>query len=279
MSKLRNELLQEMQYRNYSPRTIGSYLSCLSKLSIHFDQCPSKISIDQIKSYLHYYVSKKKASTSFVNQTISVLKLLHVSILKREWDPMTIARPRREKRLPVVLSREEISQMLAATYNLKHRSILMLAYSSGLRIGEVINLKLQDIDSNRMQVRISMGKGKKDRYTILSGSTLKLLRQYYTYYQPRHWLFEGPMFKQYSTSSIQKIFKRSCKKINLNKAVYFHCLRHSFATHLLEQGVSIQILQHLLGHSNPKTTCVYLHVQQYSLDKVTSPLDYQIVKD
>ena len=155
----------------------------------------------------------------------------------------------------------------------------MLAYSSGLRIGEIINLKLQDIDSNRMQVRISRGKGKKDRYTILSGSTLALLRRYYSYYRPRYWLFEGPMFKQYSTSSIQKIFKRSCKKIKLNKAVYFHCLRHSFATHLLEQGVNIQILQHLLGHSNPKTTCVYLHVQQYSLDKVTSPLDYQITKD
>lgn len=279
MSKLRNQLLQEMQFRNYSPRTIECYLSCLSKMSRHFGQCPGKISIDQVKSYLHYYVTKKKASTSFVNQTISVVKLLHVSILKREWHPMTIIRPRREKRLPVVLSREEISQILSATNNLKHRSILMLAYSSGLRIGEVINLKLQDIDSNRMQVRISRGKGKKDRYTILSGSTLKLLRQYYTYYRPRHWLFEGVMFKQYSRSSIQKIFQRSCKKINLNKDVYFHCLRHSFATHLLEQGVSIQILQHLLGHSNPRTTCVYLHVQQYSLDKVTSPLDYQIAKD
>lgn len=279
MSKLRNQLLQEMQYRNYSPRTIESYLSCLTKLSKHFDQCPGKISIDQVKSYLHYYVTQKQASVSFVNQTISIVKLLHVSILKREWDSLTIVRPRREKRLPVVLSREEISQVLSATDNLKHRSILMLAYSSGLRIGEVINLKLHDIDSSRMQVRIIKGKGKKDRYTILSESTLALLRQYYANYRPKIWLFEGPKFKQYSSSSIQKIFKRSCKKINLNKSVYFHCLRHSFATHLLEQGVNIQILQHLLGHSNPKTTCVYLHVQQYSLDKVTSPLDYQIAKD
>lgn len=279
MSKLRNQLLQEMQFRNYSPRTIESYLSCLSKLSRHYGQCPSKISIDQVKSYLHYYVTSKQASVSFVNQTISVVKLLYVSILKRDWDPMTIARPRREKRLPVVLSKEEINRVLEATINLKHRCILMLAYSSGLRIGEIINLKVHDIDSSRMQVRVCRGKGKKDRYTILSGSTLALLRRYYTYYRPRYWLIEGPTFKQYSTTSIQKIFKKSCEKINLNKDVYFHCLRHSFATHLLEQGVSIQILQHLLGHSNPRTTCVYLHVQQYSLDKVTSPLDYQITKD
>src|SRR4030042_3274639 len=130
-----------------------------------------------------------------------------------------------------------------------------------------------------MQVRISKGKGKKDRCTILSVSTLALLRRYYSCYRPRHWLFEGPMCKPYSRSSIQKIFVQTCKKAKLKKAVYFHCLRHSFATHLLEQGVNIQILQHLLGHSSPRTTCIYLHVQQYSLDKLISPMDYPNTTD
>jgi len=278
MNNFRNELLQEMQYRNYSPRTIKTYLSCYNKLSEYYGECPGNVSIEKVKSYLQYCVTKKDYSVSTVNQTISVVKILHEGILQRKWDPLILSRPRREKRLPVVLSREEIQKILEVTVNIKHKSILMLTYSSGLRIGEVINLKITDIDSNRMQVRITRGKGNKDRYTILAASTLAVLRHYYSCYKPKFWLFEGYMCKQYSRSSIQKIFKRSCKKAQLKKDVYFHCLRHSFATHMLEQGVSIQVLQHLLGHSSPRTTCLYLHVQQYSLDKVTSPIDYPIEK-
>lgn len=278
MNSLRTRYLQEMQRRNYSPRTIKTYVSCLKSLSIYYNQSPDTISINQVKEYLHHIIVKNQASTSLVNQTISAVKILHQGVLGLEWNTIKLIRPRREKRLPIILSRQEISQILEVTTNIKHKSILTLAYSSGLRMSELLNLKIQDIDSNRMQIRVCLGKGKKDRHTVLSKTTLDLLRKYYKLYRPKHWLFEGfspNKYKQYSSTSVQKILKKACKKAGITKHIYLHCLRHSFATHLLEQGVSIQIIQHLLGHSNPKTTCIYLHVQQYSLDKIQSPLDYK----
>jgi len=278
MNTLRSKYLQEMQIRNYSPRTIRTYVSCLKSLSLFYGQPPDTISIDQIKEYLHHLIVNNHASTSLINQTISAVKVLHQGVLDLEWNSLKLKRPRREKRLPIVLSRNEINNLLTVTTNLKHKAILTIAYSAGLRMSELLNLKIQDIDSNRMQIRVCLGKGKKDRYTILSKTTLDLLRKYYKSYRPKDWLFEGfshNEYKQYSSTSVQKILKKACKKAKITKHIYLHCLRHSFATHLLEQGVSIQIIQQILGHSNARTTCIYLHVQQYSLANIQSPLDYK----
>ena len=264
-----------MQRRNYSPRTITTYTSCVARLSKHYNLSPDKISLDQIKAYLHHLIIHDGCSISLVNQTINGVKLLHKDVLGLKWDPVSIIRPKREKRLPVVLSPQEVKAIVNAPANLKHRAILFLGYSAGLRISEVINLQIDHIDSQRMQIRVVGGKGRKDRNTLLSSSTLVLLREYYKCYKPQHWLFngQGPALCQYSTRSIGAFLKRIRIKVGLNKAVTFHTLRHCFATHLLEQGTSLQIIKYLLGHAYISTTGVYLHVQQYSLDKVVSPMD------
>lgn len=275
MKTLREKMLHEMQRRNYSPRTIETYISSIVSLSKHYNKSPDKISLDQVKSYLHHSIMIKGYSTALVNQTISAVKILHKDILKKRWDSLSIIRPKREKRLPVVLSPKEVKAIVNAPVNIKHRAILSLGYSAGLRISEVINLKVEHIDSQRMQIRVVGGKGRKDRNTLLSTSTLELLRGYYKCYHPKHWLIEGHSYGlgQYSTSSIRQVLKRAQIKAGIDKAVTYHTLRHCFATHLLEQGTSLQIIKYLLGHASISTTGVYLHVQQYSLDKVVSPMD------
>lgn len=273
MKTLRERMLQEMQFQNYSPRTIATYLSCISRLSKHYNQSPEKIGIDAVKSFLHHSIMGG-CSVSFVNQTISAVKLLHEGVLKKKWEPLSIKRPKREKKLPIILSQSEVKSIVEALANIKHRSILILGYSAGLRISEVTNLKVNHIDSKRMQIRVVGAKGKKDRYTILSKSALNLLREYYKVYQPKDWLFTGlNPAKKYSTTSIQRILVKAALKSGVNKKVSYHTLRHCFATHLLEQGTNVQIIQYLLGHSHMSTTSRYLHVQQYRLDQVVSPLD------
>lgn len=275
MKKLREKMLQEMQLRNYSPRTIEVYVGCISSLSKYYNQSPDKISLDQVKSYLHYFITAKQYSVSFVNQTISAVKILHQDVLNKQWDTLSIKRPKREKRLPVILSKQEAKSIVSAPVNLKHQVILTLGYSAGLRISEVVNLKVEHIDSERMQIRVVGAKGKKDRNTILSKAALELLRFYYKLYRPKLWLFEGagPGINQYSVSSIRKVLERARIKAEVNKAVTYHTLRHCFATHLLEQGTSLQIIQYLLGHNHIRTTSIYLHVQHYSLDQLVSPID------
>lgn len=268
-----------MQRRNYSPRTIKTYISSIANLSKHYNQSPDKISLDQVKSYLHHSMVSKGYSTALVNQTISAFKILHKDILERTWNSISIIRPKKEKRLPVVLSQQEVKALVNTPINLKHRAILTLGYSAGLRISEIIKLKINDIDSQRMQIRIVEAKGKKDRYTLLSRTALELLRDYFLRYRPKQWLFEGQSKGQYSTESIRAVLKRAQIKAGINKAVTYHTLRHSFATHLLEQGTSLQIIKRLLGHANISTTNTYLHVQQYCLDKVVSPLDVELIDD
>jgi site-specific recombinase XerD len=193
--------------------------------------------------------------------------------LKREWNPLDIPRPRREKKLPIVLSREEVSAIINVTTNLKHRALLMLTYSAGLRLSEVKNLKIGDIDSQRMQVRVVQAKGSKDRYAVLSPVALNMLRNYWKRYRPDVWLFETQPGRALADKTVQHAFKNALHKSGVKKDVGIHSLRHSFATHLMEQGVSLPVIQQLLGHKSLRTTSVYLHVQQYSLDTIKSPLD------
>jgi integrase/recombinase XerD len=273
MKTLREQMTQQMQLKGYSEKTTKTYVLCISLLSRYYNLSPDLISIDQVRDYIQYCLVERKLSKAWLNQTISALKILYIQVLKREWNIIDIPRPRRERRLPVVFSREEVERILKSPRNVKHRAFLMLTYSSGLRISEVCNLKISDIDSSRMLIRVIQAKGHKDRYTVLSPIVLKSLRIYWELYKPKIWLFEGHDHSKIAISTARAIFQKALSKSGVTKKVGIHTLRHSFATHLLEQGVSLPIIQQLLGHKSLRTTSGYLHVQQYSINAVRSPLD------
>jgi integrase/recombinase XerD len=267
-------MYQEMQIRNYSPRSIENYISQVASVSCHFGKSPDQVSIAELKEYLFYKVDTKNLSASSVNQTISAFKILFRDVLGRDWDPVKIKRPRRPKPLPVVFSKEEMSLLLDRIINRKHYCLVALTYGSGLRLGEVTGLKFGDIDSDRMQLRVRAGKGNKDRYTLLSMDLLEKLREYYRYYRPKTYLFEGRAAgKAYSKKSVQDLFKKILLESGIKKEATFHTLRHTFATHLLEQGTNIRVIQELLGHRSLRTTSVYLHVTNFDPSKIKSPLD------
>lgn len=274
-SQLIEQLVYEMQLRNYSPRTIITYENVMSKLEKVSGCSLDKITLTKFKDYLHRLIIAEGISVSLVNQYLSAFKILQVDVLKRDWELFKIKRPRREKKLPVVLSVEEVERLISATSNLKHKAILMLAYSSGMRRQEVQKIKPSAIDSARMQVHVVQGKGKKDRYTILSAKALESLRTYYKAERPLTFLFE-PMGKKGSLMSDQTmahIVKNNARKAGIKKNISFHTLRHSFATHLLEQGVNLRLIQEFMGHVSLKTTAGYLHLVHIDASSVVSPLD------
>lgn len=265
--------MREMLTRNYSQRSITTYVRMLHCLEEYFNSSVDEISIEQVKDFLQYSIEKKKVSVSFVNQVISAVKLLQHDILGKSWETIRIRRPRMDKQLPVVLSKEEVKSMIEITRNLKHRTLLAVTYSAGLRISEVIGLKPSDIDSDRKQIRV-LGKGNKYRYTLLSENTLEMLRTYWRAYRPVRYLFEGQIKGQpFSRTSINKVFRQTCKRAGIKKEATVHSLRHSFATHLLESGVNLKIIQGLLGHSSLRTTSIYLHVTRFDPASVKSPFD------
>lgn len=267
-------MLQEMQIRNYSQSSIRNYIHCLSRLSLYYKCSPDVLSLDQVKSYLHYCITEKQESTSTLNQIISAVRIFFVDVLHRPWEPVKLKRPRREKKLPVIFSKEEITAFFAGIKNLKHKAIFITAYSSGLRLSEVRMLKPSNIDSDRMQICIRNGKGRKDRFTILSKKTLEVLRVYYKKYRPMNYLFEGHIAGEaISIRTIQKVFTGAVVKAGITKAISFHSLRHSFATHLLEQGTNLRMIQQLLGHNSLRTTSVYLHLSCFDPKEVSSPFD------
>jgi integrase/recombinase XerD len=267
-------MLQEMQTRNYSERTILCYLLCIKRLSLYFNCSPDRLSIDQVKDYLHHCVTHLHFSAVTVNQTISAVKIFFADVLHREWEPLKIKRPRKEKKLPAIFSKQEVALLLNHVKNIKHKSIFITAYSAGLRINEVRLLRPEDIDSDRMQIRVDNGKGKKARLTLLSPNTLTQLREYYKKYRPIKYLFEGYIpGAPISLRTIQKVFFDCVKRSGITKPVTFHSLRHSFATHLLEQGANLRLIQQLLGHHSLKTTSVYLHLSCFDPKQIISPFD------
>jgi integrase/recombinase XerD len=278
MTTLREKFIQQMLLKGYSQRTIRTYVSLLASFSKSYHCSPELVSIDQIRDYLQQNITEGGRSKSWVNQLISAIKFLYCDVLKREWSPLDIPRPMRDKKLPVVLSRGEVQKIITAHKNIKHKAILMVTYSAGLRLSEVCHLKISDIDSSRMLIRINHSKGNKDRYTLLSPVTLNMLRIYYKKYRPATWLFEGSLRgTAVSVTTVTKVFKNAMIKSEINRQVGIHSLRHSFATHLLEQGVALPVIQQMLGHKSLKTTSGYLHVQQYTIQGVKSPVDSLIV--
>jgi site-specific recombinase XerD len=232
-----------------------------------------KIDEKLIIAFLRYLVMERKVSESYQNQSINAIKFYYERVPGGNRKVYLIERPRHEKKLPTVLSVEEISKAIQSVKNIKHKAIIMVIYSGGLRISEAINLKFKDIDTKRMQIFIRDAKGRKDRYTLLSKKAIPVLREYYKEYNPKEWLFEGSVGQQYSESSIGAIVKKAFHDAGIKKKASTHTLRHCFATHLLENGTDIRYIQTLLGHESSKTTEVYTHVTTKGFDQIVNPLD------
>ena len=274
MGKLRDQMLVDLQLSGIKPRTQKNYLREVENLAKYFNRSPEELGETELKEYLLYLINKRHLSEGTFRFYVAGLKFFYRTTLKRDWPVEKIKCPRSKRKLPVVLVLSEVNAIFSVTKNLKHKVILMITYSSGLRASETARLKLTDIDSKRMTVKVNDGKGGKDRYSILSKTTLEHLRQYWKKYRPTEWLFEGQKKDEHITvHSIQLMFYAARKRAGITKPASVHTLRHSFATHLIEAGTSLHHVQLLLGHRSPTTTTVYLHVSRLNLSQVISPLD------
>lgn len=266
--------IDKLKQKRYSENTIKTYTTYFEDYINYFSGNElSEIDSDTINKYILELIENKHISSSQQNQRINAIKFYYEKVLGRDKQYYAIARPNKQFLLPDVLSKVEIKSIFDSATNLKHKCILEIIYSAGLRRGEVLQLKPKDIDSKRMRIKIRGGKGKKDRYTLLSAAVLKNLRDYFKAYKPKQWLFEGQNESQYSATSLVKVLKKYALKAGIKKRVHIHMLRHSFATHLLEQGTNLRIIQELLGHEDIKTTEIYTHISSLEIDKVTNPID------
>jgi integrase/recombinase XerD len=274
MGALYDQMKMDLELKNFSPKTITCYLTCMVNFVRHYGRSPVEMGDEEIRKYLHYLIHEKKVSQSFINQAYSALKFFYEVSLGRPWNANRIPRSKIRKKLPVVLSMHEVQSLLSSVANLKHQAILTTIYSAGLRLAEATHLKVSDIDSERMTILVRQGKGNKDRYTVLGQRNLDLLRRYYKTYRPVQWLFPSKDPAQpLSGSSVQRVFKKALHRAGIRKKASVHTLRHSFATHLLESGTDLYHIQRLLGHTTAKTTSVYLHITGKDLAKVKSPID------
>lgn len=261
--------------KKYGDRTIEVYIQ-LIKLFLGYINPKTICTINNtdVQNFTHDVLFKRSYSSSYFRQMMGALKIFFNNINGTQIDPDIFIRPRKEKTLPIVLSWDEIMRIITSIDNLKHKTIITFLYAAGLRISELINLKLADIDVSRMLIRVEQSKGKKDRYVSLSDNLVRLLTKYYKEYAPKRYVFNGPVEgSPYSDSSIREILKQACKKAHIKKDVSPHTLRHSYATHLIENGVNLRYVQEMLGHSKPETTMIYTHVTSDSLRKIKSPLD------
>ncbi|WP_121666890.1 site-specific tyrosine recombinase/integron integrase [Mesonia aquimarina] len=266
------EYVRYLRGKRYSEQTVRTYYSFILRFLRFKSKENGNLSKRDYELFLEY-ITRQNYSISSHRQCVSALK--HFSSLYKPKDTIdfTHLRPKKSKQLPIVLSRREIISILQHTRNIKHRLILGLLYSSGLRIGELLSLRTRDIDVDRKQIFVYRGKGRKDRFAILSDGILPLLSNYIATYQPNFYLVEGQNEKRYSAESVRAFLKTSCKRAGINKKVTPHTLRHSFATHMLEDGIDIRYIQELLGHSRPETTMIYTHISRQDLLQIKSPLD------
>ena len=274
MDKILARVKENCELRNLSENTQRSYTRVVRKFSEYFNASPEKLGTEEIREYLLHLKRDKKQAIQTLSGAYSALKFLYNTVLERPWELSPVPRVKLEQKLPVVFSVEEITQLFSVIENIKHKAILTLVYSAGLRASEAVQLRINDIDSKRMQIRIENSKGAKDRYTILSEKTLLILREYWKINRPQYWLFPGRYRDKHITyKGVSLIFNKYKKQAGITKPATVHSLRHSFATHLLENGTDIYHIQLLLGHRTPKSTTVYLHVRRVDLQKISSPFD------
>ncbi len=269
-----NDFVQLLTLKRFSPQSVKTYANAINQFINAFPERDLReISQQEIEQFINDQVTVKKISTSYQKQLVAAIKLLYHDLFRQRLDLNYLYPQRIEFKIPVVLTKDEVKAILDATENLKHRAMLSGLYSGGLRVSEIVNLKVADIDSERMIVSIRGGKGKKDREVMLSEKFLLLLREYYSAYKPQHWLFEGQGGRQYSPRSVQMVFKAALKKSGIKKEATVHTLRHSFATHLLENGTDIRFIQNFLGHRSIRTTQIYTHITNANKANIKSPLD------
>ena len=260
MSSLRQRMIQDLQIRNYSPRTIDIYTRAVARFAEHFGKSPRHLGAEHVRTYQAHLV-ETKASWARFNQTCCALRFFYRVSLGREGMVDQIPFPKTERRLPVVLSAAELGRFFQSVSCLKHRTVLMTMYGAGLRISEALNLRLEDIDSERGVVRVRRGKGRKDRYAPLSPALLEVLRGYWKAYRPSGYLFPGAREdRPLDPSAVQRSCVRARLEAGLAKPVTTHTMRHCFATHSLEAGTDLRTIQHILGHGSLNTTAIYLHV-------------------
>ena len=266
--------LDKLTVLRYSNNTIKTYKDCFCEfINYYSTKDINEVTQEEIQAYLLYLVEERQVSTSYQNQAINAIKFYYEKVLRGPRRIYYIERPRKEKLLPSVLSEAEVKKIIESISNLKHKCLIMTCYSAGLRISEALNLKPTDIDSKRMMIHIRGGKGKKDRITLLSVRLLEILREYFKLYKPGEYLFTGQMGGPYSERSAQLVLKEAARKAGITRHVTLHTLRHSFATHLLENGTDLRYIQSLLGHSSPKTTQIYTHITTKGFDQIKNPLD------
>jgi integrase/recombinase XerD len=274
MTPLRRRMIEDLTLRNRAPRTIQAYTECVAEFARYFHASPEHLGPEHVRSYLLHLVQERQVSWSSYNQARCALQFLYRVTLGQDWVVEEVACPKVPKRLPVVLSPDEMARFLKAVDNPKHRALLMTAYAAGLRLSEVAKLRVEDIDSARMVIHVRQAKGHKDRDVMLSPRLLAILRQYWTIDRPRPYLFPGAKPDQaISPRTVQMVCKRALAASGLSKRVNMHALRHSFASHLLEAGTDLRTIQILLGHRSFSTTARYLHVATAALRSTRSPFD------
>lgn len=274
MTELRLRMSQDLKIRNYSPATIQQYLTAVAAFARHFGRSPDLLGPEEVRTYQVHLVEERKLSATVLRQSVCALRFLYRHTLRAPFPIEYIPYPRMAKKLPVVLSREEVARLLAETVNVKHEALLATTYAVGLRVSEVAKLKIVDIDSDRGMIHIRCGKGLKDRYVPLSPVLLEKLRTYWKHYRPQDWLFPGQdRSRPISPLTIAAVMRQACQRAGIRKNATTHSLRHSCATHWLENGVDVRVIQKLLGHAKLESTTIYTHVATTTLQGVQSPLD------
>jgi integrase/recombinase XerD len=274
MTPLRQRMIDDLHLRNYSRKTVDAYVRSVAQFSQHFRKSPEHLGPEHIREYQIFLVNTRKASWPLFNVAVCALRFFYKVTLNQPWIVEHIPYPKQEKKLPVILSPVELATLLQAVPDLKHRTVLMTMYGSGVRVSEALALRVDDIDSRRMLIRVEQGKGRRDRYTILPPTLLESLRRYWKISRSRPWLFPGRTPQRPLTqSAVQREVRRASKKAGLRKTVTTHTMRHCFATHLLEAGVDLRTIQVLLGHRSLNTSAVYLHIAAGAVRSDGKPID------
>ncbi len=274
MSQLRQDMINAMQLRNFSENTQKSYITVIKQFASYYKRSPANITEQEAQNYILYLVKEKKLSWSSCNVVVSGIRFFYKTILKKNQDNFYLPFAKKEQHLPDILTRDEIKTLLSVTKNHKHHAIFMIAYSAGLRVSEIVHLTIKDIDSQANVICVKQGKGKKDRYVPLSPILLAELRQYWKRYKPSHWLFPGcDSRKPMTRDGAGDAFKKAKIKAHITKNVSIHSLRHSCATHMLENGTDIMNIKQLLGHSSISSTLRYTRISKQRVSNIPSPLD------
>ena len=274
MTPLRKRMLEDLELKKSPKNTVDAYIRQVRQFAEYHGKCPSKLGREDVRQYLLYLVKEKKIAESTFDQALAALKFLYGTTLGRKWTLDGIPRPRKPKKLPVVLSLEEVAEFFSGIPSLKYRTIVMIAFAAGLRVSEVVALRTRDIDSKRMMIRVQQAKGKKDREVMLSKHLLVILREYWKAAKPTDYLFPGRgQSGHISRQAVDAACDAALARTKLKKNVSMHTLRHTFATELCRDGVDLRTIQILLGHSSITTTAKYLHVSDESLANTKSPLD------